>query len=589
MKAILNRPLIARVLAWPVLTRSVHTVALTPPSITLAFALLTGLTASFVPPDGAARGRIVYVATTGDDALGNGSGGRPYRTPARALRDVSPGDTVQLAAGTYAPFAITESGEANRRLTVRAAPGREHQVIVDGSGTSVRGVIAAHGQSHLVIEGFRIINAPTDGITILGKPDGARDIIIRHNQISTTGNAGIYCAGLIMGQTIPVDEYRLFDLVIEDNDVTNTNFSDGGNECISVGGGLDGFVIRRNIVHDSEQYGIDAKFGTRNGLIEQNTIFNMEKHGIYLDTNSRTIEYVTVRGNRVWGCGGNGITLAREAQRDDNPPVMRFITIENNVVHDNLRGLLAYRHREDGDDGEFRHIIVRHNTLYRNNGGDGSKGSNQGFRLIGLSEAVDKSSWILANNISFGHTNGDYVNNAFPDIIEAGNLLGEDPVFEAPQASSPDFRLAANSPAVDGADVSDTSYTTPQDITGTVRTTADVGAYERVADGAQTGNLPASARPVAEQKSVSYPGANRERIRVFPNPAHRQLSVTSAIDLKQARMRLLNPSGQSLLSFEVHQPTRQHTIDVSDIPPGLYFLRIRSPGAPPTDFKVILE
>jgi hypothetical protein len=247
-----------------------------------------------------------------------------------------------------------------------ARPGDEHKVIIDGTGTKVRGLIEARGESHITISGFRLQNAPTDGIFIEGSVEGDRDIVISNNVVDTTGNAGIYVAGLIMGQTIGIDEYRLFDVVIEENEVTNTNFPDGGNEAISLGGGVDGFVIRNNWVHNSEQYGIDAKIGAINGEIHGNRIHDIEKHGIYLDSNSRTVANIKVFDNVVYD-NNNGIVLARESKREPRAPNMYNIDIYDNHVYDNEKyGIMAYKHFEDNETGRFDDIRIFSNTIEGN-------------------------------------------------------------------------------------------------------------------------------------------------------------------------------------------------------------------------------
>ena len=167
---------------------------------------------------------------------------------------------------------------------------------------------------------FNILNG--SGVSCFSNGTNAvEDIWIVDNQIDTVSNAGIYVAGMVMGtgNTCAPDTYLMNDIHINDNDVTNTNFSSGGNECITIGNGTDGFEILRNHVHDSQQYAIDAKLGAINGEIAYNYCHDLEKHGIYLDPACRVLMNLKVHHNECHDCGSNGIHMSREAARDDDP------------------------------------------------------------------------------------------------------------------------------------------------------------------------------------------------------------------------------------------------------------------------------
>ena len=47
----------------------------------------------------ALAGQVLHVRTTGHDTQGDGTAAKPWRTIAQALRNVKPGDTVQLGPG----------------------------------------------------------------------------------------------------------------------------------------------------------------------------------------------------------------------------------------------------------------------------------------------------------------------------------------------------------------------------------------------------------------------------------------------------------------------------------------------------------
>ncbi len=329
----------------------------------LAFGLGLGLASE-------ARAAVYYVDNKVTNASDNNSGSAtsPWRTIQRGANSLRPGDTLYVRAGNYAPFVVNTEGSATAGdIVISAAPGDERKVLISGTGyTGPRGIINIKGKSHVQILGFHLRNAKTDGIYVEGSISGERGIRIANNKVEITGNSGIYAAGLVMGQTIGVNEYRLFDLLIENNDVSRTNEPDGGNEAITVGGGLNGFVIRNNVVHDSQQYGIDCKLGCINGKIYGNHIYNIEKHGIYLDSASRTLANIEVYNNKIHNCT-NGITLARESNREPKVPVVRDVLIYNNLVHDNKKyGIMVYKHIWDTGTGDLKDVTITSNTIYRN-------------------------------------------------------------------------------------------------------------------------------------------------------------------------------------------------------------------------------
>ena len=320
--------------------------------------------------DGALRVRYVDGSDSRASDRNDGSEAAPWKTIGHAAREARPGDVVYVMAGLYEPFEIKVSGSEENHIAFVAHPGHEREVIIDGQGTSVRGLIEARGRSFVTITGFQLRNAPTDGIFVEGSPEGARGVEILGNRVENTGNAGIYVAGLIMGQTPGINEYRLFDVLIEGNEVTRTNVDGGRNEAISLGGGVDGFVIRHNWVHNSNQFGIDAKMGAINGEISGNLIHDIEKHGIYLDSNSRTVAHVRIFGNEVFG-NRNGIVLARESDRTPVRPQLFDIAIHDNIVRDHESyGIMAYRHQWDNGTGEFADVRIYCN-LIEGSGRDG--------------------------------------------------------------------------------------------------------------------------------------------------------------------------------------------------------------------------
>lgn len=306
--------------------------------------------------------RRVFVSSQAAGA-GDGTKARPFRSLQIALNRAKPGDQIIVAPGAYAPSVIKRSGTPSNPIIVSGQSDASGRPVIDGTDTKVRGLIEIRGASHITVSGFRLQNAPRDGIFVEGTIEGERDIRILDNDIDTTGNSAIFVAGIVMRFITKVDEYRLFDVLVQGNRITNTNTPKGVNEAISLGGGVDGFVIRNNYIFDTRQYGIDAKAGAINGVITENVMHGIQRHGIYLDTGSRRVANIHVTRNAVFGAR-NGIVMAREANRDPEHPNLHNITVTDNLVFDiDEFGIKAYRHPDDSGIGQFSDITIAENCL----------------------------------------------------------------------------------------------------------------------------------------------------------------------------------------------------------------------------------
>jgi hypothetical protein len=77
-----------------------------------------------------AAGRAYYVSATGDDAAA-GSAEKPWNTLAKALASVQPGETIELAAGSY-EFVVPKKAFEGKMVTVRAKADAAGKVVLKG-------------------------------------------------------------------------------------------------------------------------------------------------------------------------------------------------------------------------------------------------------------------------------------------------------------------------------------------------------------------------------------------------------------------------------------------------------------------------
>lgn len=469
----------------------------------LLFTLLAGACSkgsTTVTPVDAAQTHTYYVAENGDNSAA-GTISKPVRSINIALAKALPGDTVMVRAGNYPEKVVfPRSGRLEKLITLKAYPGEK--AMIDGSGMIVTGreaLVTISNTSYVVLEGFDICNlkstaagANVNGITA---DAGAGNIIIRKNKIyniehNVDPSQGRSGHGIeIIGNTADV----MKNILVEDNIIHDTKT--GYSENLTINGYVDGFIIRRNTIYNTENIGIDAAGGyaantnpafnyARNGVISENELYNIDMtrgpvggvhgHGaiaIYVD-GARNI---TVERNRIHEAD-RGIGIVSE---NDAYPTSNCI-VRNNFVYNCWRtgiylgGYLGYT------SGGTRNCYVVNNTLLFNNREPGAFGEIEGeIRLteqcfdnvirnnIVYARPVDifihkytntGSGNIIDNNLYFTTGTPQWIwNGTNTNIItdfntwkttsgtDAASVHGTDPLLIS--TTTPDLHIAANSPA----------------------------------------------------------------------------------------------------------------------------------------------
>jgi hypothetical protein len=442
----------------------------------------------------------LFVAPAGSDS-NDGTARSPFATITYASTMARPGDTVRIKAGVYSEHVrIGTSGAAGLPVSYVAEAG----AIVDGSNITLSdgdgdGLFLVSGQSHVIVDGITIRNTNHHGITVSAGNDSnnVSDITIRNCVTRNTDGAGIIVYG-----TYPFVKYQLSNVLVEDNDVIapqqgRFNGNNRWHEDITVGGGVENFIIRGNHVDamktdewNGGPLGIDAKDGVRNGKIYNNHVENIPSQGIYVDGGKDGAYNIEIYQNRVHDIFGYGIIVgAEEAGRVDN------IKIYNNIVYDTgWSGVLVDDYlRVAGPPQEKTGIHIFNNTL-----------QSTGFKdtWTGGIQAASGTSGKVFNNIidtdnPLAVAQGNYVvthNCIHGDRSETGET-GSNVVEGSPEfidAANADFHLQAGSPCID-AGISAAAPGT--DFDGNLRPSGnahDAGAYEFTQSASALLNLPAN-------------------------------------------------------------------------------------------------
>jgi parallel beta-helix repeat protein len=272
-----------------------------------------------------------YVSTSGSDNNSGTSTSNPFKTINIALSKVLPGDTVEVAGGTYNEQVFLKSiysGTAQNRITLRSRAGQ--MAVINGASIGANPVVNARAD-YVTIYGLEIINSSNMGISGDGDfmllknlkvhanqgsgisimDSDSTQILnnevydnVRNNMPLGTNTSGGWGASII--------SYHAYNIVIKGN-----YSHDNGGEGIIAAPDSFNFIIANNVVRDNWSVGIYLD-GAHNTVVEQNLVYDTETSYIpQSSTVSRNLmtaygttdeDYSSWSPAGVWGCGAPGWT-----------------------------------------------------------------------------------------------------------------------------------------------------------------------------------------------------------------------------------------------------------------------------------------
>ncbi|MFO0547767.1 MAG: right-handed parallel beta-helix repeat-containing protein [Polyangiaceae bacterium] len=385
--------------------------------------------------------------------------GAEFTTIQDAADASKPGDTVLVAAGSYAGFQIDVSGTADQPITFAASGA----VTIDSPAPTGDG-IRIENSSHVRVIGFAIHDTPERCIAARGAtPDTPMtDVWVVSNTCDRAGVEGFYLSEL---------ESSHVELnVIRDSGQSGSTRSHG---IYLANAGSDNTTICGNLIAGSAP---DESNG-----IHFNGDLSVGGDGV--------ISGLIVASNVVTGHAQNGFNL--DGVQDS--------TFVNNVVYGNVRNALR-AYAIDAAEGP-RNLVVVGNTLLTGTSGwplrfTEDLGGHVVFDNILLTEGADLGSISLEPSPAFASSHNvvvdRFTNDDESSIISLAEwqALGYDDgsIVSSPAAlfTSPgtgDFTLLSSAPAIDAGVASFQSIAAPNaDIAGTPRPSGagfDIGAYER--------------------------------------------------------------------------------------------------------------
>ncbi|MBI3201265.1 MAG: DUF1565 domain-containing protein, partial [Myxococcales bacterium] len=142
--------------------------------------------------DGLTPSKEVHVATTGNDATGDGSAGKPFKTLGKAAQGVAAGTAIRIHAGTYpgGTFLSNLSGSATAPIWIGGAPG-EAAPVIDGGGEGLH----LSRVRYTVLHDLEVTGSTQNGINVddageYANADATRFVVFQKLSVHDVGSGG---------------------------------------------------------------------------------------------------------------------------------------------------------------------------------------------------------------------------------------------------------------------------------------------------------------------------------------------------------------------------------------------------------------
>ncbi len=332
--------------------------------------------------------QIKHVSTSGSDTTGTGTSANPWRTVARAVRSLSPGDTLYIHAGTYTDTEVDLAGEGavngtpSAPIVLKRAPG-EARPVLRASGV---GPVFTLNRNYWVLSGLEVDGRYLRASAVV-IPTAAHHVTLRDSLVRDTGKDAL----VIQGNNI----------YVYNNEIRNTleavDGSSPGASCTT---------------HASCGTGNFCKPRYSSGNLVRSCQPRDDGHAISLISNSHS---VLIRDNVIHDATGDGMQCSGPLQGYVSGNRPYDITLEDNDIYTSPEHFGATENAVDVKDCD--HLTLRRERYHgfrptTGEGGNNSAGGAVVFHVTANRVLMEDSAVFDAcNALGTGNNSGDTVGN----------------------------------------------------------------------------------------------------------------------------------------------------------------------------------
>ncbi len=427
---------------------------------------------------------VYYVAPNGSNS-NPGTEARPWQTIQKAADTLVADETVYLRQGTYYEHVVVaNSGSQGKFITFQNYPGET--VFIDGDKARPSywsGLFNMTNRGYIRIIGLKFVNSSYVGILAYN----CDNIYIQDCEVSYSEDGGIVFEEGSNASVSNCDVHH-----------NNDEGLSAGHEAISFIN-IDTFEVEYCQVHHNEEEGIDAKYGSTNGNIHHNDVYENNGPNIYIDAANN----INIYNNRIHDTSGlygpkSGIMLSVEASYNFNHDYLYDINLYNNLIYNNHYGISFWTENAAFSYANYHDIYIVNNVIYNN-----TKGYGGGFVISNGVPEMFNNNLVIRNNIFWENSvytwsrtiNGDSAilnklnidHNLFK-TGEASATFGSDYTITSDvkwvDKANHDFHLQSDSPAIDAGSASNApnidfdNSSRPKDGDRDGTAIHDIGVYE---------------------------------------------------------------------------------------------------------------
>jgi parallel beta-helix repeat protein len=434
---------------------------------------------TLIPLDVFASGGSYFVSPSGNDSS-SGSKEAPFKTFAKAVNSLQPGDTLYIMGGTYKERLVVPKVASNQ-ARISILPYANQKVTIDLENSAEKNIDVTG--KYITVENIEVKNSNGMCVYLGGQYNTLKSL-----SVHDCANMGIYTDG----QNNIIDSNTVYLTNLENKARSK---SSGWGSAVKVKVGGQNITIQNNNIYNNYGEGIAVTRGV-GALVRGNTLRDNYAVNIYIDNSKDVIveknfSYCTPNSGfeKTTGNAAHAIGMGEESYSGWGAQLAN-ITIKNNILAFCYKGVSYFG--ADVSGGGLDNVLVANNTIYGSTSTaislekETAKTRNTKFVNNIVGQPQNKLAWISGpDGISFQN---NYWIGSKPSsdtgVRSTNDKNGDSPFVVTPNTTTSSFKVKAGSSVVGTAQKIDTVI---DDFESKLRYTSsnpasDIGAFELIGD-----------------------------------------------------------------------------------------------------------